>query len=1250
MSVHRVSTLALVLFLGLAAAPTQAQTNALIPAATQRTALAPDQAATLTRLEAQPTTARFSFVTVRLDAIEAETATRFDLGWEAIVLPAAVLTRRAANDASWLGHTADYRTTANLVIRAEGVTGSIRTPRGLYQLRPLGNGLHALIEVDETAFPPDHPADYEAFLEAHGQHTHAAPLEQSEAHPVPHPPHQGRSSHDRQSHQDDRHRSQHHGQGNARQAAASIGVVVAYTPSARSEAGGTANIEALAQLAVDETNTAYTASGILASLSLVHIYETTDDNSSDFGTDLNDFTVEGGSNTKFDGIETLRDTFGGDFAVLLRGTGSSCGLAWIESDTAFAFSVTAWDCATGNYTFGHELGHNVGARHHTANDPTETPFVYGHGYIDGPNDFGTIMHSRSNSNACPGNFCTRIQRFSAPDQPFNGNATGDEALRNVARVTNQRANTIASFKGSAVAATLSATGGPIEVGLTEGTSTTASVMLSNTGDGTLYYEAATRQEDGSVPAGTANYTYATSDDVGGPAASFTDITGTGTQLYGGIDSNEVLSTVSLPFSFPYFGVSYTSIRVSDNGFVTVDTGFNSATRTPEPLPSLSAADGVIAAYWADHFLWSTASSSMYYQDMMDGRFIVQWDNIARVFGSGSISTSRLGTFQLILHSDGTIEFQYDDLEGTANDFTGVTIGLENGDNTKGLLLDYLDGFAKDNFAIEFTPTTEWLSFTAPAYGAADDVTTDNFSVSIDATGLGAGTYTGAITVTSNGTGTALTTVPITLNVLGTDYTFQDGFGWRMLAAPEGATTVADLAGQNLVQGVPGSYPTAATNLYVGYDGTGFVAPSASSETIGSGQGFLWYLYDNDLDPDGSDPNNSESIALPMTISFEGSEPSAAVNVPALHADGDGWNLLGNPFAATLDVSSIGTWSGTATLASNVGQMWQCTPDASPTVECVGSYVTTTTASDEVPVWQGVFYQASGAGTLEVPLTARGTSQSREAAAPLVAFRLDATDATSGLRRTDQAAVLYLAEGAVEGAGLWDAEKLTPLTYPYVALAFEQETEAGPRLLAQDGRPLDMIDAYTIPLVVEAVGVAGSATLTWPQATLPEGWRVFLTDRVTGASVSLDETDAYAFELSGGGAAAASEGERLGIASRAGVSLRSAAAAPRFELLVLPPGAVASETDTTPLSFALDAPYPNPVAGDLNVSYTLPEASFVQLTVYDVLGREIAVLASASRTAGTWQAVWPTPDIAPGVYVLRLEAEQGVQTRKVTVAR
>ena len=54
----------------------------------------------------------------------------------------------------------------------------------------------------------------------------------------------------------------------------------------------------------------------------------------------------------------------------------------IYADASSAFAIVDYDCATGYYSFGHELGHLQGARHDPNNDPTSTPFAYGHGYQD----------------------------------------------------------------------------------------------------------------------------------------------------------------------------------------------------------------------------------------------------------------------------------------------------------------------------------------------------------------------------------------------------------------------------------------------------------------------------------------------------------------------------------------------------------------------------------------------------------------------------------------------------------------------------------------------------------------------------------------------------------------------------------------------------------------------------------------------------------------------------------------------------
>lgn len=45
----------------------------------------------------------------------------------------------------------------SIVVNGENVTASIQSTDGLYRIRPLGNGLHALFKVDSARFPKEHP-------------------------------------------------------------------------------------------------------------------------------------------------------------------------------------------------------------------------------------------------------------------------------------------------------------------------------------------------------------------------------------------------------------------------------------------------------------------------------------------------------------------------------------------------------------------------------------------------------------------------------------------------------------------------------------------------------------------------------------------------------------------------------------------------------------------------------------------------------------------------------------------------------------------------------------------------------------------------------------------------------------------------------------------------------------------------------------------------------------------------------------
>jgi hypothetical protein len=79
--------------------------------------------------------------------------------------------------------------------------------------------------------------------------------------------------------------------------------------------------------------------------------------------------------------------------------------------------------------------------------------------------------------------------------------------------------------------------------------------------------------------------------------------------------------------------------------------------------------------------------------------------------------------------------------------------------------------------------------------------------------------------------------------------------------------------------------------------------------------------------------------------------------------------------------------------------------------------------------------------------------------------------------------------------------------------------------------------------------------------------------------------------------------------------------------------------------------PNPSSGHAVVRYGLAEAGPATVSVYDVLGRQVAVLADGAHSAGAHEAVWDAErDVPAGVYVIRVEAGGGAQVLRMTLVR
>ena len=205
------------------------------------------------------------------------------------------------------------------------------------------------------------------------------------------------------------------------QAESTIDLMVAYTPSALRAAGSVAALEASIQGAVADTETSFKNSRIGHHVRLVAIVPVNQDETTSFDQSLTALTSK--SDGKWDEIHQLRAKHGADQVTLVVGSssGSIAGVGWIGGGEAQAFTVVLFQSIR-QYTFAHELGHNLGLNHSD-------------GLESAAGRFRTIMAYGTQK---------RIPYFSNPEITYNGVPTGD-ATHNEAALANIGAPRVAAF-------------------------------------------------------------------------------------------------------------------------------------------------------------------------------------------------------------------------------------------------------------------------------------------------------------------------------------------------------------------------------------------------------------------------------------------------------------------------------------------------------------------------------------------------------------------------------------------------------------------------------------------------------------------------------------------------------------------------------------------------------------------------------------------------------------------------------------
>ncbi|MGE5621318.1 MAG: GxGYxYP domain-containing protein [archaeon] len=109
---------------------------------------------------------------------------------------------------------------------------------------------------------------------------------------------------------------------------------------------------------------------------------------------------------------------------------------------------------------------------------------------------------------------------------------------------------------------------------------------------------------------------------------------------------------------------------------------------------------------------------------------------------------------------------------------------------------------------------------------------------------------------------------------------------------------------------------------------------------------------------------------------------------------------------------------------------------------------------------------------------------------------------------------------------------------------------------------------------------------------------------------------------------------------------------KFSVLLrkkIDPSAVAEE-QTKPEAYALLQNYPNPFNPSTVIGYEIPFGSMVELSVFDLLGREVSLLVKEYKPAGRYRAVFNGSGLSAGLYICRLKAGQNIVSRKMLLVK
>jgi subtilisin family serine protease len=198
--------------------------------------------------------------------------------------------------------------------------------------------------------------------------------------------------------------------------------------------------------------------------------------------------------------------------------------------------------------------------------------------------------------------------------------------------------------------------------------------------------------------------------------AFSWVEGTTTLPLTGDDAS---TQVTLPFTFTFYGQSYSSAHVATNGFINFlapdATFFNS------PIPSTFTPNGAIYPYWDDMFVLSDSAVKTASLGSAPNRsFVIEWENVA-YFGD----SSRRVDFEIVLHENGNMLTQYQNIADDGRERgNSATIGIENHTGTDALQYSFGEAVLSGSSKFAVNAPTFAILYQLPPSGFFEGTVTD----------------------------------------------------------------------------------------------------------------------------------------------------------------------------------------------------------------------------------------------------------------------------------------------------------------------------------------------------------------------------------------------------------------------------------------------------------------------------------------------------------------------------------------------